>query len=46
VTRVQEDVVIRLAGFKRSIPLPRAVRSLRTAGATVNDGYLEISFAE
>jgi arsenite-transporting ATPase len=39
------DVVIRIGNFKRSIPLPNALRRFQVTGAKIVDDYLNIRFA-
>lgn len=38
------DIVIRIGNFKRSIPLPNALRKYQVDGAKVKDDYLNIQF--
>jgi len=38
------EVVLRIGNFKRSIPLPNALRKYQVAGANVQDDYLNIQF--
>jgi arsenite-transporting ATPase len=43
--QIGEELIVRVDGQKRTIMLPPALRDLRPAGATLEDGALEISFA-
>lgn len=45
VTRIGEDLVVRVGGFKRFVPLPRTVRRLRAARTHLGQGELVIEFA-
>ncbi len=38
------DIIIRIGNFKRSIPLPNALRKYHVTGAKLNEGYLIIPF--
>lgn len=38
------DIVIRIGNFKRSIPLPNALRKYQVAGAKIEDEFLNIQF--
>lgn len=38
------DIVIRIGNFKRSIPLPNALRKYQVGGAKIIDDYLNIQF--
>lgn len=38
------DVVVRIGNFKRSIPLPNALRKYQVSGAKIADNYLNIQF--
>ncbi len=38
------DVVVRIGNFKRSIPLPNALRKYQVSGAKIMDNYLNIQF--
>jgi arsenite-transporting ATPase len=46
VSRFGEDVVVRIGSFKRHIPLPRSVARLVTAGASLDQEQLVITFKE
>lgn len=37
------DIIIRIGNFKRSIPLPNALRKYKVVGAKMNESYLDIS---
>lgn len=39
------DIVIRIGNFKRSIPLPNALRRFQVTGAKIMEDYLSIRFA-
>lgn len=45
LTRQADDLVIRIGGFKRYVPLPRAIVRMKTAGARMDDGRLIVRFA-
>jgi arsenite-transporting ATPase len=38
------DIVIRIGNYKRSIPLPNALRKYRVDGAKIIDQFLKIQF--
>ncbi len=38
------DVVVRIGNFKRSIPLPNALRKYQVSGAKIVDNYLKLEF--
>lgn len=40
------DIVIRIGNFKRSIPLPNALRRFKVSGAKIIDDYLNIRFVQ
>lgn len=46
ITRLADDVVVRIGSFKRHVPVPRSVSRLRTAGAQMDGSTLVIRFAE
>jgi arsenite/tail-anchored protein-transporting ATPase len=46
VSRFGEDVIVRIGSFKRHIPLPRSVARLVTAGASLEQDQLVITFKE
>jgi arsenite-transporting ATPase len=46
VTRVEDDLVIRVGSFKRHVPLPRSMQQLRTEGVWLDGGKLTIRFSE
>jgi arsenite/tail-anchored protein-transporting ATPase len=46
LTRQSEDLVIRIGGFKRHVPLPRAVARLKTGKANMDGNRLVVSFVE
>jgi arsenite/tail-anchored protein-transporting ATPase len=46
ITRVAEDVVVRVGNFKRHIPVPRPLRHLRTNTAQVDGSELLIRFSK
>lgn len=46
VSRVGENLVVRIGSFKRHVPLPRAVQRLRAAEAQVDGAYLLVRFTE
>ncbi|PKL76709.1 MAG: hypothetical protein CVV27_08840, partial [Candidatus Melainabacteria bacterium HGW-Melainabacteria-1] len=42
--RDQEQLVVRVANFKRHISLPRAFKGLQPVKATYKDDYLQVHF--
>jgi arsenite-transporting ATPase len=46
ISRQHDEVVIRVGTFKRHVPLPRALRRLKTAGAKLDGGRLTVQFVE
>lgn len=44
ITREAEDLVVRVGSFKRYVPLPRTVAKLKTGGAKMAGGRLQIHF--
>lgn len=46
VSRVQEDLMVRIGTFKRNILLPRAIVPLRTLSASMNHSTLTVKFAK
>ena len=45
LTRQAEDLVIRVGGFKRHVPLPRTMMNMKTIGAKMDHGRLVVQFA-
>lgn len=41
-----EDIIIRIANFKRTIPLPNALRNYQVAEAKLEEDYLNIQFVK
>jgi arsenite/tail-anchored protein-transporting ATPase len=46
ITRVEDNLILRVSSFKRHIPLPRSMLRLKTAGASMRDGHLVVRFRE
>jgi arsenite-transporting ATPase len=46
ISRVAEDLMVRIGTFKRNILLPRAIAPLKTVGANMNQSTLTIRFAK
>jgi arsenite-transporting ATPase len=46
VSRMSEDLVIRVGSFKRHIPMPRSMQRLKTAGARMEGSQLVVRFVE
>ena len=44
LTRLQEEIIIRIGGFKRHMPLPRHVSNYRTVKAKIDGSFLNIIF--
>jgi arsenite-transporting ATPase len=46
VSRMAEDLVIRVGSFKRHIPIPRSMQRLKTGGAKIDGAHLTVKFVE
>jgi arsenite-transporting ATPase len=46
VSRLAEDLVIRVGSFKRHIPIPRSMQRLKTGGAKMEGAQLVVKFVE